>query len=567
MPKTVGDDTQTLLKILSDLDIDLMDIDSDEGMIDALKEGAAKLQVGGNATDERYKILVKGVKHFRTKRKEADPSQGMQITKKKISAEAFKKGSSVGGAQKVAADTTGASAMVPYKAPKTDIDKSLQPEEEKKGGEFSEFQGSIEKIAGTVDSIHDTLIQQGKQDKKKSTKDVKAAQDTKRGLREKILESKGFKTLAKGVSKVLAPVQSMFGKLINSIMSLITGKVILNIMEWWSNPENKNKADSMVRFIQDWWPVFAAGFLLFGTGLGGLVAGVVGIVTPLIAPLLGAIGALMLNPWVAGAVALGLGAWGIHALTSGKEDSEQPKKLKEKKGLDTKPEKGIQQGASEDKSNAAKTDKPEQKFAKGGLVQPLIKSREYSSGGTVSGPSGVDKVPARLTAGEFVMSKGAVDKWGAGTLASMNAAGGGTNRPSYGAYYGGGIVNNIKIGGYKGGGKVITGENDKEFNDIMNVQHFLLESSASISNMSRVIERARDQKESAAVTDITSTSLIETPQPPQTPKQEVVVTPIVPPVDQGAQASSESANNIPQFSALPGWHGAENKIKVLGFVR
>ena len=35
-----------------------------------------------------------------------------------------------------------------------------------------------------------------------------------------------------------------------------------------------------------------------------------------------------------------------------------------------------------------------------------------------------------LTPGEFVMSKGAVSKWGANTLAGMNAAGGGTNQPN-----------------------------------------------------------------------------------------------------------------------------------------
>ena len=56
--------------------------------------------------------------------------------------------------------------------------------------------------------------------------------------------------------------------------------------------------------------------------------------------------------------------------------------------------------------------------------------QKLNSGGFVSGPSGIDKVPARLTAGEFVMSKGAVKKFGASTLASMNAAGGGTNKPT-----------------------------------------------------------------------------------------------------------------------------------------
>ena len=66
--------------------------------------------------------------------------------------------------------------------------------------------------------------------------------------------------------------------------------------------------------------------------------------------------------------------------------------------------------------------------------------QKFNSGGFVTGGTGIDKVPARLTAGEFVMSKGAVKKFGAGTLASMNAAGGGTNRPT-------------PSGGYNQGGK------------------------------------------------------------------------------------------------------------------
>ncbi len=66
--------------------------------------------------------------------------------------------------------------------------------------------------------------------------------------------------------------------------------------------------------------------------------------------------------------------------------------------------------------------------------------QKFNSGGFVTGGTGIDKVPARLTAGEFVMSKGAVKRFGAGTLAAMNAAGGGTNRPT-------------PNGGYNQGGK------------------------------------------------------------------------------------------------------------------
>ena len=68
----------------------------------------------------------------------------------------------------------------------------------------------------------------------------------------------------------------------------------------------------------------------------------------------------------------------------------------------------------------------------------------YEQGGEVDGPGGVDKVPAMLTDGEFVMSRGAVQKYGLSTLESMNAAGGGTNKPkivenTYYAVGGGGI--------------------------------------------------------------------------------------------------------------------------------
>ena len=53
-----------------------------------------------------------------------------------------------------------------------------------------------------------------------------------------------------------------------------------------------------------------------------------------------------------------------------------------------------------------------------------------NSGGIVpgSGPN-KDTVPAMLSPGEFVMSRGAVNKYGANIMESMNAMGGGTNRP------------------------------------------------------------------------------------------------------------------------------------------
>ena len=538
------------IKLISDLGIvEPWDIDSDKDYLSALMEAVNTLSVS-NSSDNRIPILQEEIIRLRKDRKSAAPSAGMKVTQKKISAEGFKKGSSVGGAQKVAADTTGASALAlrGSSALSTDV-KSLETGE-KGGDNLTEFQGTIEKIAGTVDSIHETLIGQGKQEKVWSRENAKANQDKKRGLREKILESKGFKMLAKGVGKVLAPVKSMFSKVVGFITSLIMGRVIVNIMKWWGDPANTEKADAIIRFAGDWWPIFAAGFLIFGTGLAGLVKGLTLFIVPLIKPLVGATLALLSNPWVAGAVALGLGAWGIHSLVSGKGEKPPAKRSSEGGGINDEQSTEIREGATQDISDAKKT---EQKFATGGLVtQP----REYSSGGSVSGPGGVDKVPARLTAGEFVMSKGAVDKWGAGTLAAMNAMGGGTNRP--------------KMGGYEGGGEVTTTDSSSMSSNMSVAMNNLLKVVMASDTIGDVINKVASHTSTVVnegITNITSTANIETPEPPSIPEQEVIVTPIETPPNEGAVASPDSNSTVPPFDVVPGWHGMSNKVKVLGFVR
>lgn len=76
----------------------------------------------------------------------------------------------------------------------------------------------------------------------------------------------------------------------------------------------------------------------------------------------------------------------------------------------------------------------------------LRKSILFAGGGKVPGKGpNKDTVPAMLAPGEFVMSRGAVKKYGVKNLMAMNASGGGTNRPTYKGM----------IPGYVGGGPVI----------------------------------------------------------------------------------------------------------------
>ena len=89
----------------------------------------------------------------------------------------------------------------------------------------------------------------------------------------------------------------------------------------------------------------------------------------------------------------------------------------------------------------------------GGIVQP----KRFNKGGKVPGSGTGDIVPAMLTPGEFVMSKGAVDQIGADNLMAMNAEGGGTNKPKMMKFAGGGVVPEIGTPPKKGGKVVVIG--------------------------------------------------------------------------------------------------------------
>ena len=81
----------------------------------------------------------------------------------------------------------------------------------------------------------------------------------------------------------------------------------------------------------------------------------------------------------------------------------------------------------------------------------------YNKGGEVPGSGTGDTVPAMLTPGEFVMSKGAVDQIGVDKLMAMNKEGGGTNQPKMMKFAGGGVVPDIDTPTKKGGKVVVIG--------------------------------------------------------------------------------------------------------------
>ena len=269
--------------------------------------------------------------------------------------------------------------------------------------------GILEEILKIVTSIRDTLIERNEFDADQSKKDSQSAERSRRAKKEKGLESGIFKGLAKATDKVLAPVKGLFEKIFDFIKTVILGNIVMNILKWMGDPENEEKIDNLIRFFKDFWPAIVGAYLLFGTKFGGLIRTIGGWAVQIIRF---AIPKLMRfvtrNPKAAAALTLagGVGMLGTRILT------------------------GTEVGADEEETT---DQEPEQ----------------MSKGGRVPGSGNKDTVPAMLTPGEFVMSKGAVNTFGTDTLAAMNSMGGGTNIPSL---MGRGVL------GFSGGGSVSTGE-------------------------------------------------------------------------------------------------------------
>ena len=299
--------------------------------------------------------------------------------------------------------------------------------------------GAIVKIGNSVTSIVETLKEEQKQDKKQQGWFRKVVERAKRRKKENKLEFRAFDGLKKTATKLLAPMKSAWGQFLDFIGKVILGRVLFKILTWMGDKKNQGKLKSIIKFFEDWWPAMLAGYLLFGNSLTSMVTGMLIQMGKWLAPMLLAIGKLMLNPWVAAAVGLGLTAAWLST-----------KKNKTNQNVDESVEEQGSEATAEDlKQEQIERDEernPVQKFLFGTLMgedaersQQIERVEKMNKGGPVPGSGNTDTVPAMLTPGEFVMSKGAVQKYGANTLAGMNAAAGGTNRPTL-------------MGGYKGGG-------------------------------------------------------------------------------------------------------------------
>ena len=297
------------------------------------------------------------------------------------------------------------------------------------------------RISNTLDSILQTLIDTNKENKKKLEKERIGSEEAKRAGREKELESKPFEGIKKALSTIVKPFQSILDRIINFITMALLGRAMIKLFDWFTNPDNKGKIQSIVRFFKDHWPVLLALYLRFGTGFGRAVGTLSKIVIN---------GAIKLAAATAKLVGLGaaskfLGGRGGKVLSAGLQV-----------GAVVAGSAAIENLAGGGGNKEQPTPKVEGRAGGGSIKIPNFKGGGFNFGGfgnmfsgVVKGQKGVDKIPAMLSDGEFVMSAGAVRKHGVDTLEAMNAAGGGTNQPKMisGVPHaaGGGLIGDIPL--------------------------------------------------------------------------------------------------------------------------
>jgi hypothetical protein len=379
-----------------------------------------------------------------------------QLKKTLISAESFKKGSSVdvsksilniqktfgsliGNLRQLVASVVSIEKIVNNNSRKITSLKNISKTQSTRisgenigaklpGSSASNVEDSITKIAVSVDSIAGILAGRKKALDDTAAFDRRKAEQEKRGLAEDKLE-KRFEGLKSEAEKVISPVKSILDRIIDFFVTVFLGRVVYKLLEWFGDKKNADKVRAIGRFLGDHWPKLLALYLVFGNAFGRFALGLTKAVASgaiklgfAIAKLLaakkvkGAMGVARFlgggkGKLLAGVLGTGAALGGAYAVTQGLKGSGEDQKTQ-----------GLAGGGYVRPRFPA--------FSGGGFnFKGMFGGMGDMFGGFVSGEKGVDKIPAMLSDGEFVMSAGAVQKYGVDTLETMNAAGGGTNKP------------------------------------------------------------------------------------------------------------------------------------------
>ncbi len=308
-----------------------------EGLDDVLDDIRGEKEEGGTETKKprtvKREYFAGGEKKKRKPKKKPVarkiPKKKPVARKKKISVKDLKKGtaldpdfnSRVHGTDEEGEYLTAEERKIRFRKSKISADdirgaKPVDPPPELPAGKDDKETEGLKGIRDVLDDILKVLRLDFKGDRKEARDAQKEAARKKRGKREDKLEGVGKAAagIGKAISAMVKPFSSIWDTVMNFVKTVVIGVLLNKIMKWFGNPQNQDKIKSLGKFFKDWWPTLTTAALLFLTPLGGLVKGVVGLLTAIIPKLVMAIAA---NPWAAAAVLGGVAIWGVAKMAGG----------------------------------------------------------------------------------------------------------------------------------------------------------------------------------------------------------------------------------------------------------
>lgn len=469
------------IDILLEMGIDLDNLSEEEDYLSALMEAANTLTIK-DTSDPRITPLQQEILKLRKKRFNKARPEAKKTT---IKPDAFFDGKS--DEEK---SGTIDSSKLKYYAPKqkalptsalssmTILSSSSKGEGAKKK-RAPRKSDPLKDILKGVNSIIEILKRQQKLSAKQAEKDRKRAEKQRREGAEDKLEDSGIKNFISGATKLVKPVKEFLDGLFNFIKNVLIGTVLIKIINWFTDPENQEKIEAIGDFFKNTWPVLLAAYLLFGNSLGRFAVKLIKVVggfviklaSKIIPALITGIKRLGLgNSLALGGLAVGGAMLAGRMMDGGEDDKDlnQPDGKQKTPPPDKESEPAVipAPAVADPPEPPTVTGRFDMEASQGYINDKPVSLEEYQTfqnmsnqekvqkygtgmkgGGVVPGRGpNKDTVPAMLAPGEFVMSRGAVQKYGADTMASMNAAGGGTNLPKRmnGVTYaaGGGLMGN-----------------------------------------------------------------------------------------------------------------------------